>query len=325
LHRAGSVSIRTLLARADGSDAELDISELRARRVRKDELVWVDLEQPSPEELEVVRDALDLTDRSAAAIGVAPVDPSARVLDDGVEVVVLALDDHQLDAGPVPLKIVIGAAWVVTEHAKTIRFLDERRDAIQDRREVGRLTPVEFLASLLDWHVAAFFNAAERLEREVEALDDAALRTDRDLLARLVALRRRIARVRRIVSAHNDVAAELARPDFLPESARHGLDSMTAVARRLYRAADAISHAREMLIGTFDVHMTRTAQRTNETMRLLTLASVILLPSVVLAGVMGMNFKVTLFDEPSLFYVVVAVMVGMAIATLAVARWRRWL
>jgi magnesium transporter len=44
--------------------------------------------------------------------------------------------------------------------------------------------------------------------------------------------------------------------------------------------------------------MTRTAQRTNDTMRLLTLASVILLPSVVLAGVMGMNFKVGLFEDP---------------------------
>ena len=231
----------------------------------------------------------------------------------------------QLDADPVPLRIVIGAGWVVTAHKETIPFLDERRDSIRDEREVGRLTPVEFLVSVLDWHVAALFDAAERLEREVDELDDAALRTDRDLLARLVAMRRRIARVRRIVAAHNDVAAELARPDFLPESARHGLKALTAVARRLSRAADAMSYAREMLIGTFDVHMTRTAQRTNDTMWLLTLASVILLPSVVLAGVMGMNFKVNLFDEPGLFYVVIAVMVGMAIVTLAVARWRRWL
>ena len=63
-----------------------------------------------------------------------------------------------------------------------------------------------------------------------------------------------------------------------------------------------------MLIGTFDVHMTRTAQRTNDTMRLLTLASVMLLPSVVLAGVMGMNFKVGLFEDPNLFWVVIGIM-----------------
>jgi Mg2+ and Co2+ transporter CorA len=80
-----------------------------------------------------------------------------------------------------------------------------------------------------------------------------------------------------------------------------------------------------MLIGTFDVHMTRTAQRTNDVMKILTLASVILLPSVVLAGVMGMNFQVPLFDNPNLFWVVVAVMAVMALVTLVIARWRRWL
>jgi Mg2+ and Co2+ transporter CorA len=80
-----------------------------------------------------------------------------------------------------------------------------------------------------------------------------------------------------------------------------------------------------MLIGTFDVHMTRTAQRTNDTMRVLTLASVVLLPSIVLAGVMGMNFRVGLFDNPNLFWVVVGLMAAMAVVTIGFARWRRWL
>jgi len=60
-------------------------------------------------------------------------------------------------------------------------------------------------------------------------------------------------------------------------------------------------------------------------MRVLTLASVILLPSVVLAGVMGMNFKVGLFEEPNLFWAVIGVMLLMGISTLGIARWRRWL
>ena len=317
------MSTRALLSRADGSDADVDLADLQSSRVKSDELLWVDLQAASPEELDVVRVALGLTDDSAAALAASPDGPDARVLADGVEVVVLALND-EFEAEPVPLKIVIGAGWVVTHHAKPIKFLEEHRESIQDQREVGRLTPVEFLASLLDWHVDGFFHAAEQLERQVDDLDDAALRTDRDLLARLVAMRRRIARVRRIIAAHTEIAAEIARPDFMPESARHGLEALTAVARRLSRAADAVSNAREMLIGTFDVHMTRTAQRTNDTMRLLTLASVILLPSVVLAGIMGMNFKVGLFDVPNLFYAVIAVMILMAVVTLAVARWRKW-
>ena len=318
------MSIRALLSRADGSDAEIDLGDVTSRRVKQDELLWVDALDPTEDEAAVVRMALKLTDESTEAFTSVPSGPTARVLEDGVEVVVLALGDD-VGTAPLPLQILIGDGWVLTHHDEEIRYLEDHRESVQDQREVGRLTPVEFLASLLDWHVDSFFDAAEGLEREVDELDDAALRTERNLLDRLVAMRRRIARVRRVLAAHNKVAAELARPDFMPESARHGLDALLAVAKRLARASDAVSNVREMLIGTFDVHMTRTAQRTNDTMRLLTLASVILLPSVVLAGVMGMNFKVSFFEEPALFWVVVGIMVAVAVAVLVTARRQRWI
>jgi Mg2+ and Co2+ transporter CorA len=204
-------------------------------------------------------------------------------------------------------------------------FLDERRERVMDQREVGLLTPFDFLASILDWHVDSFFAAAQEFEREVDRLDEAALRSDRDLLDRLVHMRRRIARVRRILMPHRGVLAELARPDFLPELDDAQRRLLAQVQRRLDMAAEAVAHAREMLIGTFDVHMTRTAQRTNDIMRVLTLASVVLLPSVVLAGVMGMNFRVGMFENANLFWVVIGLMLVMAVSTLLWARWRRWL
>jgi magnesium transporter len=318
------MSLRALLSQADGNDVQVDMAERPSRRLKRDELLWVDAESPSAEELDTLRQALRLTEESATAIRSVPPEPNARVLEDGVEVVVTAISD-EIDADPVPLQILIGDGWVITHHTDGIGYLEEHRESIQDQRQVGRLTPVEFLVSLLDWHVDAFFHAAEQLEREVDELDDAALRTERNLLDRLVAMRRRIARVRRLIAAHYDIAAELARPDFLPESARHGLDALIGVSKRLERAGDAIAYAREMLIGTFEVNMTRTAQRTNEIMRLLTLASVVLLPSVVLAGIMGMNFKVGLFEQPNLFWVVIGLMVAMAAATIGIARWRGWL
>ena len=75
----------------------------------------------------------------------------------------------------------------------------------------------------------------------------------------------------------------------------------------------------------YRVYATLTAQRTNDIMRVLTWTSVILLPGVVLAGIMGMNFKVGLFENPNLFWVVIGFMVLTAVVTLLVARWRGWL
>jgi magnesium transporter len=71
--------------------------------------------------------------------------------------------------------------------------------------------------------------------------------------------------------------------------------------------------------------MGRAAQDANDVMKVLTLLSAILLPSVVLAGVMGMNFPIPFFDDPNHFLWVVSAMVAFAVGMFAFARWRRWL
>jgi magnesium transporter len=318
------VSIDSILSRADGSDEPIDLASWTTRRIPRDELLWVDLVAPTDDELDTVQRALSLQDDTIGCLRDDPGEPAAAVRSDGVDIVVHAAGER-LEDEPRRLRVFVGSEWVMTCHDEPLRFLEEHRRAIQDQREVGRLTPVEFLVSILDWHVDTFFSAAEALEEEVDDLDDAALRTEGDLLRRLVEMRRRIAGVRRMLGPHREVYAELARPDFLPRLDDSERDALHAVAARLDRAGDAIANAREMLIGTFDVHMTRTAQRTNDVMKVLTLASVILLPSVVLAGVMGMNFRVGFFDDPNMFWVVIGIMAVLAVGTIVAVRWRGWL
>ena len=318
------MSIDALLSRGDGSDEAVDLDRDGRVRIAKDELLWVDLVDPTDEELELVGRALALHEESVQALRSPADEPSATVRDDAVEVVVRAPGLKASDE-PTILQILVGSGWIVTKHERPIPFLQEHREEIQDQREVGLLSPVEFLADLLDWHVEAYLRAAEQLEMEVEELDDAALRSERGLVDRLVAMRRRVAHVRRMLTPHREVYAELARPNFLPTLDEGEERALANAGRRLERALDAIADARDMLIGTFDVHMTRTSQRTNDVMKTLTLATVILLPSVVLAGVMGMNFKVSFFDFPELFWVVLLIMAALAIGTLVAARWRGWL
>lgn len=319
------MTTRALLSRSDGSDEPVDLNAWNARRIRDSELLWVDAQAPSDDERALIATALSLDGDTIDALAAKAETPDARVLDDGILVTVQTLASD-IGAPAIGLHILIGHEWAVTWHADHIEFLDEHHERIQDQREVGRLTAVLLLVAMLDWHLATFFAAAEELEREVDDLDDLALRGDEaNILERLVEMRRRISRVRRLLSVHRDMYAEVARPGFLPELERRESEALAAVNHRLERATESLANAREMLIGTFDVHMTRTAQRTNDVMRLLTWVSVTLLPAGVLAGVMGMNFQVGFFDNSSLFWIVVASMVVIALTSLGVARWRGWL
>ena len=178
---------------------------------------------------------------------------------------------------------------------------------------------------LLDGMTGGHFEVLEAIEREVDAIDERALRREPTdiLLDGLVGLRRRIGILRRSLTAQREVYAALARP-VGDEGSPIGAP-WPALTERLERAIDATERARELLVGSFDIVMTRTGQRTNDIMRVLTVISSVLLPSVVIAGAMGMNFHPAFFDDPALFYVVVAAMLGLGGVILMVTRLRHWI
>ena len=141
-------------------------------------------------------------------------------------------------------------------------------------------------------------------------------------LSEVVTLRRRVAAMRRTLAPHRAAFAPLARPDFeVPELGR----PWPGLVERLERTIDATESARDLLFGSFDVYMARAAHRTNNVMKVLTVLNAVLLPAIVLAGVMGMNFKIAFLEEPTNFWFVVGGMVALATSIIAASRWRGWI
>ena len=144
-------------------------------------------------------------------------------------------------------------------------------------------------------------------------------------LARLVEVRRSIGTLRRALSPHREIVAALAHPELDALSTEDSAKKFAALESRLTQALDAAREMKESTFGSFDLLVARIGQRTNDVMKVLTLVTVILLPSTVLAGIMGMNFKVGLFDLEWMFWTVLAAMLGIAVLVLSVARSRSWI
>ena len=177
----------------------------------------------------------------------------------------------------------------------------------------------------MDEVLVGYFLLVEGIEREIDDLDQRALhgRSGDDVLAAIVALRRRIGVVRRTLAPHRDAFSSLGLPQLGIEDAVG--KPWPGLVDRLEAAMAAVEGLRDGLLGTFDIYMGRVSQRANDVMRILTLLSAVLLPAVVLAGIMGMNFKLGFFDDPSNVWIVIGSMVVFAIAILAIARIRHWL
>ncbi len=247
---------------------------------------------------------------------------------DLLHITLQAMEPDEKDPGRLvrrEIDLLAGKDVVVTVHEGHVEALKRFRDGLDGETALGHLAAGDLVSALVDEVLVGYFLLVEQIEREIDELDERALhgRHGDDILTAIVALRLRIGEVRRTLAPHRDAFSTLGLP-------RIGIDDAIGkpwpgLVDRLEAAMSSVEGLRDRLLGTFDIHMGRVSQRANDVMRTLTLLSAVLLPAVVLAGIMGMNFKLGFFDEPSNFLLVIGGMVGLAVGIIGVARWRHWL
>ena len=232
-------------------------------------------------------------------------------------------DPHRLARQEIDL--LAGRNVVLTVHAGSAAAVDRFIDSLAGETRLGALSAGDLLSTLVDEVIVGYFALAERIERDIDDLDQRALHGRRrdDVLGAIVSVRRRIGLIRRTLAPHRDALAALSRPEMRVEETVG--QPWPGLTDHLESALAAVDGLRDGLLGTYDIHMGRVSQRANDVMKLLTLLSAVLLPAVVLAGVMGMNFAMPFFKDTTNFYVVVASMGILAAVILLIARWRDWL
>ena len=326
----GDDRVRVRQFDADRHDQTLGLEDALASKPTERQLVWIDIaDEIDPAQVRRMGEALEL-DRSTMQALQRPSDiPHLEVHGSYLHArVAVEPNDRRPDETPW-LDIVGGGNVVITSHRKPIKFLDEMDDRIQADTTFGLLDASTFMASVLSAAVTSYFAAVDAIEDDVDLLDAKSLRDDgsHELLDDLVIVRRRIARLRRVLTDHRQLFATLAGAELTqvtdnPDSAT----AFHAVAERFEAAIGAVEDSREVLIGSFEVYMTRTAQRTNDVMKVLALATVLLLPGSLVAGLLGMNMIIPLpEDDPRMWWLVVGAVLLFAGAILLIARRRRWL
>ena len=294
-----------------------------------DQLLWLALRDPTEDEVAALQEALDLDDENAQRL---LEQPSRASLADAGERMHVTLYAARLENGePVlaPLECALGRNWIVTAHHGQVEVLEEFRERAEGGGQVGALDAPSFVAAILEWVVAGYFRAFEAVESELEELDARVMSgTPKDVsddLARLVELRRSIGTLRKALAPHREVVVALAHPELDALSTERSAEKFAALESRLTQALEAARESKESTFGSFDLLVARIGQRTNDIMKVLTLVTVVLLPSTVLAGIMGMNFQVGLFNAAWVFWVVIVAMLSIALVVLSVARSRRWI
>jgi magnesium transporter len=294
------------------------------------ELLWIALRDASEEEESQLREGLALGAEQAGRLRESP--ERACIADDGerlyVTLFAVAGDADAPDL--IPIECVMGPSWLLTAHHEEVAVLEEFLERAEGGGQVGELDAPSFVAAITEWVVTSYLRAFEAVEGELEELDAKIISETpgRDVsgdLNKLVEIRRRIGSLRRALAPHREVVIAMQHPELDALSSEESAQRFANLERRVTQALETARDTKDSTFGTFDLLVARIGQRTNDIMKVLTLGTVILLPATVLAGIMGMNFKVGLFGQTWLFWAVIASMLLVATLVLAVARAREWI
>jgi Mg2+ and Co2+ transporter CorA len=331
--------INSYLYDAEGRDQKVELSAETLKQIGKQRLLWIDVDTRDPAELQKVADTIGIGDDCLANL----IQPDGVRLHNYGSLIQLAVETAPaiVDAeafarepGGSPTKphmrldLVINNDWLLTVHDGQIEFIRAFRAHDQANTTIGALTTHDFAASLLDLHLEAYFQEIARIEGLIDKLDEQALvrPSSKSLLGRMVSLRRRVSRLRTLLSAQRPVFYGLSRPDLQIVAEAGASAHFQILAGRFERAIDEVEHTRDLVVGSFELFSSRTGQQTNELVKVLTFLTAVVGFCAAVAGVFGMNFETDFFKTGDFgFYFTIALLCAIIIVAAIVARWRKWI
>ena len=203
-------------------------------------------------------------------------------------------------------------------------------DPVRERIRFGkgrmRKEGSDYLAyALMDAVVDHYFLILEKVGERIETLEEELVASPaKKTLQTISKLKREMLFLRRSVWPLRELISSILRGE-----SPVILDSTLVYFRDIYdhtvQLIDTIETYREMLSGMVDIYLSSISNKTNEIMRVLTVLATVFMPLTFIAGVYGMNFE----NMPELhwrwsYFVVLAVMAGVAISMLLYFRRKKW-
>ncbi|MEO6569102.1 MAG: magnesium transporter CorA family protein [Opitutaceae bacterium] len=305
------------------------IDTLAAVRAEPGMLLWVDLVDPTPDEITLVLETAFAFHPLAIEDCVAdsPL-PKLEDYDDYLYLVMHAVDYSQTNQfTTTELDIFLGKNFLVTFHRQPLKPVEAALDRF--RRDPAKLVrgPDRFLHVILDLIVDAYQPALDHLRKSVERMEEGALRDvpADELFPQVITLRKELARLRQIVGPQREVARELGegKQRFVRALIVPYLRDLTGELMRIESQALAWS---EQVVLSFRIYLNKSGYEANQGIRVLTGITALTLPAVLVGGWYGMNFK-NMHELPAIYGYLIAAALTLVgtFGMLVFLRQKKWL
>jgi magnesium transporter len=277
---------------------------------------WLDLHRPTPRDLELLDEVLDLHPlaiEDSSHFGQRPKLEEYESFD------FLVVYGHAPDEDDlVEVHCYLSERFLVTLRRDDSPALDALHRSYTHGRVLRGGTAL-MVHSVVDALVDSFVAPLARFDERLALIEDELLRLPKEeLLQDVLAMKRRIAQLRRVVAPQRDVFGRIASGAAdLPGATEETRPYFRDIYDHLLRLNGTLETSTELMAGVIGIYLSSSSRRLNEVMKQITVIAAIFLPLTFITGFFGQNFgwMVRHVDGAIAFF---ALGVGLELATIVV-------
>jgi magnesium transporter len=320
----------TILVHHDGRVSKTDQVDTAWLADGSAATVWVDLAAPTPDESRLLSEVFGFHELAVEDAMQESHHPKLEAYDDYLYVILHGIDfeasRHQFATHDADF--FVGPNYLVTVTDGTSRTIPETQAICQRNARLMAEGPMALLHRVVDTMVDHYRPEVDKLEDRIDELEASVFESGetRATNQAILALKRDVASLRRIILPQRDVLGRLGRREF-PQISAEVSYRFRDVYDHVVRLADDALLFHDRLAAILEAHLSNVSNRLNEVMKILTIFSVIFMPMTVLTGLYGMNVPLHRFPggEQGQFWWILGIMAGMSgLLMWLFRRWRWW-
>jgi magnesium transporter len=291
--------------------------------------LWVDLAGPTPDEARILTDVFHFHPLSVEDALSEIHSPKIEQYQGYLYLILHGIDfDHaEREFATRDVDFFLGRNYLVTVHDGRSRSIAKLRMICDQHEHVLAEGPAAVMHRIVDSMVENYRPEIDALEERIDTLEeDAIVGQQADLMSSILAVKRDLGSLRRVVIPQRDVVGRLARREFPLIN-----DEITYRFRDVYdqfvRLSEEAILFQDRISGVLEAHLSSVSNRLNVVVKVLTVISTIFLPLTVLTSMWGMNIMLPRFPggEMIQFWWVCGIMGGIATVMLLLFRLNRWI
>lgn len=294
-------------------------------------LTWIDIESPTQKEVNQLMKDYDVPPLVTKELLSKTLRSKVDLYDNLIYLILhFPTVDHKHDkVVEKEIDFILGKNFLITVHYEFINSLHEfskvfEVSSILDKGNIGNH------AGFLFFHIVT--NLYNNSANELETVDLVLKKIEEDIfkgkegkmVKAISDVNHKLLDFKQALRFHNDVlrSFEIAGEFFFGKKFSYHLRAITGEYNKV---SNILESHKELLDDLQETNDSLLSSKTNETIKILTIMTFIILPLSLIAGIFGMNANFNFIKGPSDFYIIIGIMAFMALIMFVYFKLKKWL